>query len=338
MWRRVIGRICLLVSLAALLSGCLPATIATSHPYVLLRQEGDGFVLAPDEDEAYLRFEQAVLSDAALNRLLGLFDGTAKAILAEGMATRAPQTVANPLCVVLDSQESGVIHGLRVEQEQGQGRLELALGVGHVGQEELAWTREQMAPNLGLLLYELTGQRPVATSAPAAPAHLADPAMALQFGLAEAFAALRSDAVAGEPAEAVSAEIIALRQAQRQRADWVAADAYIWRFEGGQPTNVRRSRAEALATPGVAATFFYRLIREADEGYPTRYMLWFANYDAADAPYAKLLLALTRMPRRAASLESFVQAYQATFPAERAWIAGLAEEVWGAAPAQGAQD
>jgi hypothetical protein len=59
------------------------------------------------------------------------------------------------------------------------------------------------------------------------------------------------------------------------------------------------------------------LIAEMPAAYPQRHMLWFANFEAAEAREAKLLLAFVRMGRGGDdALDRFVASYADTFPAE----------------------
>jgi hypothetical protein len=83
-------------------------------------------------------------------------------------------------------------------------------------------------------------------------------------------------------------------------------------------------------TPGVAGTFFYRLLKTTGDFYPQRHMLWMTNFEDEVTPYAKVLLAMNRMPhKRAVSLQAFIASYIETFPAEREMILALASEVFG---------
>ena len=59
-------------------------------------------------------------------------------------------------------------------------------------------------------------------------------------------------------------------------------------------------------------------------------MLWFANYDAEDTVYAKVLLAMHHMSGgQQASVAGFIQSYGEVFPAEREATRRLADEVFG---------
>ena len=57
-------------------------------------------------------------------------------------------------------------------------------------------------------------------------------------------------------------------------------------------------------------------------GYPQRYMLWFANYQARDEGLAKILLVANRLSRQA-TLDDFASAYATAFPGERERVAQL---------------
>ena len=59
-------------------------------------------------------------------------------------------------------------------------------------------------------------------------------------------------------------------------------------------------------------------------------MLWFASFEPEEIPYGKFLLAVNQMPRhRGVSVQVFIATYTETFPAERASVESLAEEVFG---------
>lgn len=92
-----------------------------------------------------------------------------------------------------------------------------------------------------------------------------------------------------------------------------------------------------MRTPGVVATFFYRLLQMTGDFYRQRDMLWFVNYEPEDTPYAKFLLAVYRMPhRQQTSVEDFIQTYIESFPAEREAVMELAAQVFGPIQADGA--
>jgi hypothetical protein len=326
---RLLQRLVGILSLIGLLLGCLPAVMGTQHPQLLARRDADAWRILSDDDPAYALFEAQVLSDAFLVRMRGVLDGATKGLLAAKVPSRAPQTIANVPCILLDSQETGVMRHVRLERDGRQVRIELALGLGHDGDEDLAWAQQSMALVAGSLLYELMGQAPPA-SPPARPYEVTTPDRALAEGFAGAIEALhaeanpaRIDALRQEP------KLPPLHQDRLLRYEFTAANGFRVRFEEGRPTATERSYEEALSTPGVVATFFYRLLQQASPGYPQRYMLWFANFDAADTAYAKTLLAINRMPTANPSLETFAAAYQETFPAERAWVEALARQVLG---------
>lgn len=64
-------------------------------------------------------------------------------------------------------------------------------------------------------------------------------------------------------------------------------------------------------------------------GYPQRYMLWFANYQARDEGLAKILLVANRLSRKA-TLDDFASAYATAFPGERERVAQLVADLLGA--------
>jgi hypothetical protein len=76
------------------------------------------------------------------------------------------------------------------------------------------------------------------------------------------------------------------------------------------------------------AAFMQRLFAAPKPGYPQRYMLWFANYQARDEGLAKILLAANRLSRKA-TLEDFANAYATAFPGERERVAELVADLLG---------
>jgi hypothetical protein len=252
--------------------------------------------------------------------------------LAAKVPSSAQQTISNVPCVLLDSRETTVVRAVRLEREGRRVQLELALGLGHDGQEDLTWAQHHFAWVTGLLLYELMGHP--SPAAPAArPYEVTSPERALAEGFAGALDALygQADPTLIEMLRQEAALPPALED-RLLRYEMTPLNGFRFHFEEGRPTAATRSHEEAMATPGVVATFFYHLLQQAGPGYPQRYMLWFANFDATDTAYAKALLAFNRMPAASRSLESYVIAYQETFPAEAEWVEALAREVLAGQP------
>ena len=318
---------------ALTLVACLPTAIRTSQPYLLVRQEGKTLAVLSEEDPAFLAFQTQILSDPSMERLIGLFDGATKALIASDISTGRSQTVANALVIIVDSEETGVRREVTIAKDSARVPIELALALGREGRMDADWARHHFAWAEGLLLYELMGQRPASSWPPARPYEVTSPARALEEGWAGALDLLQGEAnPALLAALRSSPNLSPTLQDRLLRADWAPENGFRVRFREGQPTEDIRLPDEALATPGVVTTFFYRLLKEASSLYPQRYMLWFANIEPGDVPYGKVLLAFCRMPKHNPSLKAFVKTYGETFPGERAWIEGLFEEVVGTAP------
>ncbi len=319
------------VLLAALaLSACLPTAIKTSQPYLLVRQEGETLRVLSEEEVDYVAFQAQVLSNPSVERLIGLFDGATKALIASDISTGRPQTVANALVIVVNSDETGVRRRSTLTKGSARVPIELALALGREGRIDADWARHHLAWAEGLLLYELMGQRPAAPWPPARPYEVTSPARALEEGWAGALDLLQGEAdPASLEALRASPALPPTLEDRLLRANWAPENGFRVHFRGGQPTGDLRSPEEALATSGVVTTFFYRLLKGANALYPQRYMLWFANIAPEDVPYGKVLLAFCRMPKRSPSLEAFVKTYAETFPAEREWVEGLYGEVVG---------
>ncbi|MBC7316348.1 MAG: hypothetical protein H5T70_08005, partial [Chloroflexi bacterium] len=296
--------------LAFTLVACLPTAIKTSQPYLLVRHEGETLAVLSEKDPACLAFRAQVLSDPSIERLIGLFDGATKALIASDISTGRSQTVANALVIVVDSEETGVQRKVTISKDSARVPVELALALGREGRMDADWARHHFAWAEGLFLYELMGQRPASSWPPARPYEVTSPARALEEGWAGALDLLQG--------EANPAPLAALRgspnlspplQDRLLRAEWAPKNGFRVRFREGQPTETLHSPDEALATPGVVTTFFYRLLKEASSLYPQRYMLWFANIEPGDVPYGKVLLAFCRMPKHNPSLKAFVKTY-----------------------------
>lgn len=317
--------------IACLLVGCLPTAIKTSHPYILVRQEGSLWRALADEDPAYEAFSGDILADPYLERVRGLFDGATKALIASDISTGRPQTAANVMIILLNSQETGLQRHIAISKGSARVRVELALALGREGREDAFWVRHHFAWAVGLLLYELMGQEPAAMWPPARPYEVTSPARALEEGWAGALDLLHAEA-APEAMVALQgqADLPPTLQDRVLRDHWARENGFLMRFQNGQLTAEARTPQEAVATSGVVTTFFYRLLKGTNSFYPQQYMLWFANIEPEDVPYGKVLLAFCRMPKRDPSLEAFVKTYGETFPAERAWVEGIYREVIGA--------
>jgi len=314
--------LCMLLCLTLLASGCGGwGTLETTHAYVLVRSGPEGLVPVHDDDLLYTLFEQQVTKDAYLKRMLDLFEHTTEAFGATNMSSRFYQTLSNHPVIVLDSHTPGVLRDIVVHSDGREVRIERALGLGTDDGIDLPRGREAFATASAFWLLELAG---VSTEgAEQVPLdRAADAAQALSRGLAAANDALRADA-----ADSAGAYGSADGDARRQA---IQDNAYACRPGEGQTTVQRLSRAEAVRTPGVVATFFYRLLRQADIYYPQRYMLWFLHYAGPEMPLAKTLRVCQRLASEdQVDMESFIAVYVGMYPAEYRAVLALADEVLG---------
>jgi len=299
--RLTLAMVC--VCFLASLSGCMPSVIGTDHEYVLVRTEGTELVVVQDDDPLYEQFDDQVFDDAHLRRLLMVFEHTTESFLATNIPSPLTQTIANRLIIVVDSQERALLHDITVHHNGASVPIELAIGVGHDGRVDLALARKNLPRAMAPLLLELVGLKQDRTHTSASPdAHEV---------------ASRSEAfwVAFEAA---------LESACTERHAELAEDLPA----GELPSSPRP--VFGGPTPEVVATLICRLLQQAGSFYPQRHMLWFASFEPDEIPYAKFLLAVSRMPRhRDVSIQTFVESYAETFPAERASVFSLAEEVLG---------
>jgi hypothetical protein len=160
---------------------------------------------------------------------------------------------------------------------------------------------------------------------------LTSPALAFEVGLGAAFEATYAEQHPELVQSLYRQDLPSPADRDRlYRCMLVPSNGLIRRFEGETPTDTLRTPDEARRTPGVVATFMYRLLRRTGSHYPQRFLLWVYSYEGEERPYAKVMLALSRMPRREElSLATFIQSYIETFPAERAAVLSLAQEVLG---------
>jgi hypothetical protein len=310
--------------------------ISTEQDYVLARLEDGRLIALEDDDPLYGRFEEHVLSDAYLRQLVTLFDDTTEAFWATNRLTSFPQTVANKLVVVVNSSQAAVLHDVVVDDEGREVPIELALGLGHEGETDLPHARQQFAPTIAGFLWELMGLPPSSISSVPLD-ETTEPTVALERGFQVAVQTLHwerrteEQSLGDEMEEGMDSETGPGRQGLVER------NAFRQRFRDGAPTAALHSHEEALRTPGVVATFFYRLLERTNAAYPQRYMLWFTNYEDANVVHAKVLYALSRTPGAGElSAQHFVETYAETFPTEAEMIRSLAREVFGQSPSAAA--
>ena len=317
--------------LTSSLAGCLPTVVQTEHDYVLIRTEGQSLILVEDDDPLYQSYSAQVLSEPYPYLLLMLYEHATAALIATNARTPLTQTIANRPIIVVDSAATGVLHDVEVSFEGRGIPIELALGLGNQGVIDLPHATRSLPRVVALLLLELMGLRPPAdTGLPPPLAEVTAPSEAFWSGFETAIDALY---VAQQPELSSGLQrgysLAPEEREQLDRYDLVLNNALRFRFSDGKPTSELRPRGDALRTPGVVARFLYRLLQTTSDYYPQKYLLWFANFESAETPYAKVLLAVNRMPRKQVSVSSFIDSYVETFPAERDPVLSLAASVFG---------
>jgi len=337
MLRNRLMRATVCLSMLVSLCGCLPSTIPGEHEYILSRTEGEALTAVSDDDSLYDRFDAEVLGDPYLRRLLMLYEHGTEAFIATNTPTSLTQTVANKPVIAVDSANPGVLHDVVVEAPGTRTRvkIELALGVGNGGAVDLESARRKFPVIIASALLELMGLKSESHQNEGHPAlfETTTPRGALREGFAVALDVI---ALQGDP-QLLSAlrDQAAVDPGARERLyryDMVPGNGLRFRFDGDVPTSELRSFEEAIRTPGMVGTFFYRLLQRADAYYPQSRMLWFVNYDAEEMVHAKVMLVVNRMSaQKGISLQTFIDSYVETFPAERQFITNLAEEVFGKA-------
>jgi hypothetical protein len=323
----ILKRTILFVSLVlSVLAGCVPAVIHSEHEVILLRREDveqDGLVVVvADDDPLYDAFYEHVWDDPMARRLLLLVENTTAAFIATERPSSHPQTLANKPFLVLDSQQAGLLRDFQATHAGERVSVELAMGLGREGEIDLERAAYRVPRAAGAMLLALV-EVPVETDTVTNTEPVLDapttPLSALHEGFVIALEALYAQAQHERLAAAESDAELLSRYRQ------VATNAFAMSPEG------QRFTEQAYATPDVVGSFFFRLIHEANVYYPQRHLLWFANYDAEDTVYGKVLLAMHHMSgAQQASVEGFIQSYSEVFPAEREMIQRLAQEVFGA--------
>jgi len=324
--------ICFLLSL--LLAGCLPSIVQTDHEVILVRQGAEGLEILEDDDPLYETVNRDLWGDAYSQYLLTLFEHTTAAIIATESPTSYSQAVSNKPFAVLDSACIGIVHDIEPSYKSASVRSELAMGLGHGGQIDAEWARLYATRALGQLLIEVI-EWPAAEPC-ADQGALEDettPQRALELGYLAALEAHHRQAVP-EKAMALQArsDLTAEERAWLKRTEIIPRNGYRFVFQDGEPSSSQRTAQQALRTPGVVATFFYRLHEQASGYYPQREMLWFANYEDDDRTYGQVLLPFGRIEGQDASVADYIGVYVETFPAERERVITLAEQVFGADP------
>ena len=322
----VLSLILALLAAAALL-GCSPGVVPTSHNYALAHGENGRLVAYDGEAPIYERFEREVMSDAYLKKLVNVFENTTSAYLATNMRAHSQRrTIANHLVIVLDSRQAGALQDVTIRAGSRNVPVEIALGLGQAGEIDLAAARQEFAGAIGPVLLALAGVKVSDLGPPQAElSQPTSPSQALGVGFSLALQALHADELSEQSTDAGGwAETLAFR------AQAIRENAYGAQRTAATADESRHGRDEAMCTPGTVGTFLYRLLQRADGYYPQRYMLWFANYEPEEFPYAKLLLAARRMSQAdEPSIDSLIESYAETFPAEQDTLRQLADTVLG---------
>ena len=303
--------------------------VASEYDYILIDTVHGELHILDDDDPLYTDFERVIHSDTYLSDLVMLFEHSTEAYIATNAVTVHPQTVANKLFIVADSRDYVVLHNVVAHYGSRRVSVELAMGLGDGGTVDLDGARRRFPEVMAPLLLQLMGLRePDQAIVAGTPLHApATSAAALWLGYAAALQGLHGQS---QPDMFRVPEDTAGRLESDERLSrysLVPRNGYLFGSTEGGPSTMAQPLSEALHTPGVVATFLFRLVQRADGYYDQRDMLWFANYDPAEIPSAKLLLAAHRMPR--ISVEAFVQSYVETFPAERAAVVSLVNETFG---------
>ena len=328
-WRRPwLAIVCLCVSLVS--CNIVPSVIRTDHQYILVRTVEDRLVVLEDDDPLFGRFDAEVLDDPYLARLLSIFENTTESFLATNALTSLSQTISNHLIIVLDSADVGVLHRVKVYAGGEAVPIELALGVGREGQVDLAFVRQNLARAMGMLLLELAGLKPKPGDLATEPA-IYEPttperAFWVGFGAAlEAFYGEQHLDLLRLLYQDSSPEV----RDRLSRYEAIPRNGLRYRFANGTPTAELHPPEEAMRTPGVVATFFYRLLRQDEGFYPQRYLLWFNSYEPEEIPYGKVLLAANRLSGKDLSVQAFIAGYVEAFPSEKEAVLTLAEQAFG---------
>jgi hypothetical protein len=326
-WHRLLVSLCLV--LGFVLVGCLATVVQTRRDYVLVRAQGQLLIVLDDQDPLYAQLDAEILSDPALRHLLTLFGHATEGYAATNMPRPLPQAVANKPIIVVESVRTEVLRHITVQYAGAGIPVETALAVEHWDAGDTLAVRQKLAPAMASWLLDLMGLKP--ESSHPQLYEVTTPSVALRAGFSGAVAALY-----GQQHPEI---LLALKQQGMSAPgrEWLAyyeqvpANELRMRYDQGLPTSEQRSRQEALLTPGVVATFFYRLLAYNDSYYPQRYMLWFTNFDGQEIPYSKVLLAINHMPRHGASVPDFIASYADLFPLEARSIRTLADQVFGLA-------
>jgi len=296
------------------MAGCGRA-LPASHGYVLVRLAGEELVALTNDDPLYAVFDNEVMNDPLIAHLLSLFEGTCGALAATNISSPIPQTLRNYIIIVIATDQSGLLHDVQVRGSERVVRVEYAIAVrADDGMDLAQQAREQLPSLLAQFLLAVAGLEP--------PLGLED--------AAGGCTCVPEDVALWQGYASLQEERHALGSWKAGRPDdgqlLRTADPEFWSCCSSSSVDLK---AGACVCGRGVAGFLVELLAEMPVGYPQRYMLWFANYDAAETRDAKLLLALARMPHGEPStlLGRFVASYADTFPAEAGRVREL-EQIW----------
>jgi len=332
-YRDIITIICILVICAVIansLLGCQSAVLQSDYDYTLLLQSDDLTVVAGD-DPLYDAFD-SILADPFIRELFDLYTATAKGIIIDGIPSRYGDSLSRKPVFVLGTIEPGVRRNLILHHEGKRLQVDLALALGGGTPVDFDQITIRMPAALGELMMTVMGVEPIRGEEPyPAIFEVTSPDQALWIGFGAAleahFGRHQLD-LWPNPAD-TALDDTANERLLRYRE--IPLNGFRTQYRNAEPENTPRSYQQALGTPGVVATFFYRLWTDISSTYKQSDMLWFANYDASQIRGAKILLAMRHMPRRSTpTLETFVQSYCETYPTECTQVKALFNDVVGA--------
>ena len=294
--------LCAVVLIA--MAGC-GGRLPSSRGYVLARPSSDGAweALAGD-DPLYTTFGSEVMADPLIAHLMSLFDGICGAYAATSLSSETPQTLRNYPILVISHGPGGLLRDVRVEGADRQARVEYAIALGVEEGPDLArQAREALPGLLAQFLLAMAGHAPPDGLVDATGDQACVPSdLALWLGYMELQEARR--ALGGWSLD---------EESDDQRLS-TAMDSGYWAC---CPMDEAGADAGSCLCGRGMAGLMAELIAEMPAAYPQKYMLWFANFKAAEVREAKLLLAFVRMGRGDDdALDRFVASYADTFPAE----------------------
>ena len=303
---KVHHRCSLLALCAAVLiamAGC-GGTLPSSRGYVLARPGDGAWEALAGDDPLYATFDSEVMTDPLIAHLMSLFDGICGAYAATSLSSETPQTLRNYPILVISHGLGGLLRDVTVRGADRQTRVEYAIALGvEEGTDLTRQAREALPGLLAQFLLAMAGHAP--------PDGLVD---------------VTGDQTCVPSDLALWLGYMELQEARRALGGWSLDEesddqglSAAMGSDGWACCPMDEAGADAgscLCGRGMAG-LMAELIAEMPAAYPQRYMLWFANFKAAEVREAKLLLAFVRMGRGGDdALDRFVASYADTFPAE----------------------